>query len=196
MADSVRLLFFAGSIREGSINRKLAEAARNMAAERGHEAHIISLADYDMPIFNADLEKREGPPEAAFRLMELMKTFPGIFIAGPEYNASITPLLKNTIDWLSRAESRVQPPGSLFKTRAFGLGSASNGAYGGMRGLITLRQVLALSSLGAMVIPEQVAVGSASSAFDETGALVSERPRKILETVIDKLAFTAQRLYS
>lgn len=196
MADSVRLLFFAGSIREGSINRKLAEAARKMAAERGHQADIISLADYDMPIYNADLEKREGPPEAAFRLMELMKSYPGIFIASPEYNASVTPLLKNTIDWLSRAEGRVQPPGFLFKTRVFALGSASNGAYGGMRSLITLRQVLMISSIGAMVIPEQVAVGNAATAFDENGELVSERPRKILETVIDKLAFTAQRLYS
>lgn len=195
MADSVRLLFFAGSTREGSINRKLAEAARNMAAERGHDAHIISLADYDMPIYNGDLEKREGPPETAFRLMELLKTYPGIFIAGPEYNSSITPLLKNTIDWLSRAEGRVEPPGSLFKMRAFCIGGASNGAYGGMRSLITLRQVLTLG-VGAMVIPEQVAVSGASSAFDDNGVLVSERPRKMLERAIDRLVFTAQRLYS
>jgi NAD(P)H-dependent FMN reductase len=196
MADNVRLLFFAGSTREGSLNRKLAEAARSIAADRGHEAHIISLSDYDMPIYNGDLEKREGPPEAAFQLMELMKNYQGIFIASPEYNASVTPLLKNTIDWLSRAEGRVDPPGSLFKTRAFGIGSASNGVYGGMRSLITLRQVLTISSIGAIVIPEQVAVGGASTAFDENGALVSERPRKMLETAIDKLAFIAQRLYS
>jgi NAD(P)H-dependent FMN reductase len=155
MADNVRLLFFAGSTREGSLNRKLAEAARSIAADRGHEAHIISLSDYDMPIYNGDLEKRQGPPEAAFRLMELMKTYPGIFIASPEYNASMTPLLKNTIDWLSRAEGRVEPPGSLFKTRAFGIGSASNGVYGGMRSLITLRQVLTISSIGAWSFPNR-----------------------------------------
>ncbi len=195
MADGARLLFFAGSTREGSFNRSLAEAARNMAAERGHDAHLINLADYEMPIYNGDYEKRNGPPEAAFKLMELMKTFPGVFIASPEYNTSITPLLKNTIDWLSRAEGRVEPPGSLFRTRAFAIGGASNGVYGGMRGLFTLRQVLAVG-VGAMVIPEQVAVSGAASAFDDNGALISERPRKILETLIDKLAFTAQRLYS
>lgn len=195
MADSTRLLFFAGSTRNGSINRKLADAARNMAAERGHEAHIISLADYEMPIYNGDFEKANGPPEAAFKLMELMKTYPGIFIAAPEYNASVTPLLKNTIDWLSRAEGRTDPPGSLFRTRAFAIGGASNGVYGGMRDLLTLRQILAVG-VGATVLPEQVAVGNAASAFDEGGALASERPRKMLETLIDKLAFTAQRLYS
>jgi NAD(P)H-dependent FMN reductase len=195
MADGARLLFFAGSTRDGSINRKLAVAAHAMAAERGHDAHIISLADYQMPIYNGDYEKLEGPPEAAFRLMELMKTFPGIFIAAPEYNSSITPLLKNTIDWLSRAEGRVDPRGSLFKTRAFAIAGVSNGAYGGMRGLITLRQILMLG-VGAMVIPEQVAVGNAASAFDEDGALTAERPRKMLEATIDRLALTARRLYS
>lgn len=195
MADSTRLLFFAGSTRKGSINQKLTEAAKATAAERGHDAHIISLADYEMPIYNGDYEDENGPPEAAFKLMELMKTYSGIFIASPEYNSMITPLLKNTIDWLSRAEGRVTPPGSLFRTRAFAISGASNGAIGGARGLFTLRQLLAVG-VGANVIPEQVAVANAASAFDENGVLVSERPRKLLETLIDKLAFTAQRLYS
>lgn len=195
MADSVRLLFFAGSTRKGSINQKLAEAARTMAAERGHDAHIISLADYEMPIYNGDYEDENGPPETAFKLMELMKTYPGIFIAAPEYNSSITPLLKNTIDWLSRAEGRLTPPGSLFRTRAFAIGGASNGAFGGARGLFTLRQVLTVG-VSANVIPEQVVVANAASAFDDNGVLTSERPGKLLETLIDKLVFTAQRLYS
>lgn len=193
---STKLLCFAGSTRSGSFNRKLVRAAMLTAQKNGVEADLLELSDYPMPLYNGDLEKNEGPPENAVRLRAILRQYSGVFIASPEYNASVTPLLKNTIDWLSRAEGRVQPPGSLFKTRVFALGSASNGAYGGMRSLITLRQVLMISSIGAMVIPEQVAVGNAATAFDENGELVSERPRKILETVIDKLAFTTQRLYS
>ncbi len=195
MAKSIRLLFFSGSIREGSLNTRLARAAYLAAQARGLDATLLDLADYPMPLYNGDLEKSEGQPEAAFRLMEEMKAYQGIFIAGPEYNASITPLLKNTLDWLSRVEGTVKPAGSLFRARVFAIGAASNGVFGGMRSLITLRQVLGLG-LGAMVLPEQIALGSAATAFDENGGLVNERSRGLLDTIVVRLAETAGRLYA
>src|SRR5665648_411136 len=101
MTTPVRLLFFAGSSRTGSFNKKLARLGTMIAEANGIPSTFADLGDYPMPIYNADLEAAEGQPENAHKFKELMAAHSGIFIASPEYNASITPLLKNTLDWVS-----------------------------------------------------------------------------------------------
>lgn len=192
MTETPRLLFFAGSTRQDSYNRKLARNAHEAAQKHGFEAELLELADYPMPIYNADLQDREGPPENASKLRERIRACHGVFITSPEYNASVTPLLKNTLDWMSRVKEGDEPPLQLFKTRVFAIGAASPGGFGGMRSLITLRQILSLG-MGALVLPEQVVVANAASAFDENGQLTNERANSILEAAVERLGDAARR---
>ena len=104
-----RLLFFAGSTREGSYNRKLAALAHHIAEANGIEAVLVDLKDYPMPIYNGDLEAKEGPPERARAFKALLEEYQGVFIASPEYNSSVTPLLKNTLDWVTRVRAKARP---------------------------------------------------------------------------------------
>ena len=127
-------------------------------------------------------KSKSGPPENAIKLKQLMAVHQGVFIASPEYNASITPLLKNTIDWISRVRERSEPPLAVYKNRVFAIGGASDGAYGAMRSLMALRQVLELGC-GALVIPDQIAVMRASEAFDEMDNLKDERAANLLKRV-------------
>ena len=105
----MRLLFFAGSTREGSFNRKLAALGHHIAEANGIEAVLVDLKDYPMPIYNGDLEAKEGPPEGARAFKALLGEYHGVFIASPEYNSSITPLLKNTLDWVTRVKAKGMP---------------------------------------------------------------------------------------
>ena len=123
----------------------------------------------------------------------MMMAHQGVFIASPEYNASITPLLKNTIDWMSRVRERGEPPLAVFKNRVFALGGASDGAYGALRSLMALRQVLELGC-GALVIPEQITVIRASEAFDEMDNLKEERAAASLKRVAQRLADMAREM--
>ena len=110
---ALRLAFLAGSTRQASFNRKLARAAFDLAREQGTTAELIELADYPMPLYNGDLEASEGPPENARKLRGVLRAHQGIFIASPEYNASVTPLLKNTLDALDVKSVLGTPPGPL-----------------------------------------------------------------------------------
>ena len=193
MATPVRLLFFAGSSRTGSFNKQLARLGSMIAEANGIPSTFADLGDYPMPIYNADLEAAEGQPENAHKFKELMAAHSGIFIASPEYNASITPLLKNTIDWISRVRERGEPPLAVFKDRAFALGGASDSAYGAVRSLMALRQVLELGC-GALVIPEQVTVFRASEAFDEMDNLTEERTANALKRVLQRLIDSARAM--
>jgi|SRR5215467_2874672 len=181
-----KILVLAGSIRTGSFNGKLAAAAARELALAEADVTLISLADYPMPLFDGNLEADSGPPENACRLKRLICLQHGVFIASPEYNASITPLLKNTLDWVSRVRDGKEPPLAAYKNRAFALGAASNGTYGGMRSLMALRHVLELGC-GALVIPEQVAVREAGLAFDDRETLKDERTAALLKTVVNRL---------
>jgi NAD(P)H-dependent FMN reductase len=184
------ILVFAGSIRTASINEKLAVAAAGAIAEAGGDVNKISLAEYAMPIYNGDLEAKEGVPENGRKLAELFVASQGIFIAAPEYNGGITPLLKNTIDWVSRPKATEHRPGP-YKGRVFAIGGASNGGFGGYRGLLQLRHSLQ-NALGTLMVPEMVSVPAASEAFDETGKLTAERPAKLLKTVAERLVEMAE----
>jgi chromate reductase len=192
MPDAVRLLIFAGSAREASYNRKLAGCAHRAAMAMGIAADLIELSDFPMPLYNGDMEATDGPPENARRLMELMRAYQGIFIASPEYNASVTPLLKNTLDWVSRVRDPANRSFDVYRTRVFALGAASPGGFGGIRSLLAIRQVLAVG-LGALVLGDQIAVNNAASAFDESGALVNPTSQALLERVVTRLADAARR---
>lgn len=188
---SPRILVLAGSIRAGSFNARLAGTMARELAQLEVETSLISLVDFPMPLYDGDLEAKSGPPEAAVKLKRMMCLHHGVFIASPEYNASITPLLKNTIDWVSRVRDGKEAPLPAYRDRAFALGAASNGTYGGMRSLIALRHVLELGC-GALVIPEQIVVRGAATAFDETDHLKDEQLVRQLQTVARRLVDTAR----
>jgi NAD(P)H-dependent FMN reductase len=181
-----KILVFAGSIRTGSFNARLAAVATKEFALAGANVTRLSLLDYPMPLYDGDLEARSGPPEAAISLKRMMQNHQGIFIASPEYNASITPLLKNSLDWVSRVREGKEAPLAVYKDRAFAIGGASNGAYGAMRSLMALRQVLEIGC-GALVIPDQIAVARAADAFDEMDQFKDEGNSKRLKAVVQSL---------
>jgi chromate reductase, NAD(P)H dehydrogenase (quinone) len=185
------ILIFAGSIRSGSFNARLATLAAKELALLDVEVTHVSLVDYPMPLYDGDLEAKSGPPENAVKLKHQMGLAHGVFIASPEYNASITPLLKNTLDWVSRVREAGEPPLSAYRNRVFALGAASNGTLGGYRSLIALRQVLELGC-GALVLPEQIAVREAASGFDESGNLRDERAAALLRRVLTRLIEAAR----
>src|SRR3954451_11731128 len=186
-----KILVFAGSTRTGSHNARLAAIAAKELALSGAEVTHISLEDYPLPIYNGDDEAQSGVPAQALNLKQMMMLHHGVFIGSPEYNASIAPLLKNTIDWISRVRQRGEPPLAAFKDRAFALGGASDGVFGALRSLMALRQVLELGC-GALVLPEQITVFRASEAFDEMDNLKEERAAASLKRVTAQLAEAAR----
>jgi chromate reductase len=188
----MRLLFFAGSARAGSHNKMLAGLARRIAEANGIEAVFVDLADYEMPIYHGDLEAADGVPERAAAFKALLEEYDGVFIASPEYNASVPALLKNTLDWVSRVRGNGLSGGEVFKTRVFAISGASPGYYGAMRCLLTLRQILAVG-LGATVIPQQLALPRAMQAFEEDGSLKDEMQQRLLTNVVEALAVAAKR---
>jgi chromate reductase len=163
-----RILIFAGSIRNGSLHRRLAmeTAARLTAA--GADATFADLRDYPMPLYDGDLEAGEGLPPAAKDFKDLVRGHEAIVIASPEYNGSFTALLKNAIDWISRPEPG-EPPLAVFRGKLAAIMSASPGPGGGGRGLRHLRELLEM--IGVTVIPEQLAIARGSQAFDSQGRL-------------------------
>jgi len=162
-----KILVIPGSLHAGSHNTRLAALAAKELALAEAEVTRISLADYPLPLFDAEMTAELGPPQNAVQLQRMLQAHHGVFITSPEYSASVTPLLKNTIDWLSRARARGEPTYAAFKDRIFAIGAASSGAGGGLRSLMALRQILELGC-GALVIPEQISVANAVDAFDET----------------------------
>ena len=194
MTTTAKLLFFAGSARAASHNKRLAQLGAKIADANGIRATFVDLGDYPMPIYHGELESSEGPPENAKKLKAVMEAHTGVFIASPEYNASISPLLKNTLDWISRVRTEGEAPLEVFKTRVFALGSASPGGMGGLRSLVTLRHVLELG-LGALVLPDQFAVPRAHDAFGEDGHLTNKEAQERFKPLIQKLARAAHVLH-
>src|SRR5262245_26866986 len=186
-----KVLVFAGSLRSGSYNVRLAALAARELARAEADVTLISLLDFPMPLYDGNAEAASGSPENAVKLKRLMCVHQGVFIASPEYNASLTPLLKNTLDWVSRVREPREPPLAAYKNRVFAIGAASNGTYGGMRSLMALRHVLELGC-GALVIPEQVAVREAANAFDENDGLKDERTAGLLKAVVNRLVDMAR----
>jgi NAD(P)H-dependent FMN reductase len=186
-----KILVIPGSLRSASHNVRLAALAAKELLVAGAEVTRISLGDYLLPIYDAELAAGSGLPVNASKLKELLAANRGVFIASPEYNASFTPLLKNAIDWISVVRERGEPQLAVFQNRVFALGAASPGRSGGMQSLIALRQVLAVGCR-ALVVPEQVTVPNAADAFDERDELRDERAAAQLKLVVRKLVDYAQ----
>jgi NAD(P)H-dependent FMN reductase len=188
----VRLLCFAGSTRAGSYNKKLARLAQRIASANGVEGVFVDLADYPMPLYNGDLEAEEGPPQKAKEFKALLGEYQGVFIASPEYNSSVTPLLKNTLDWVTRVRAKGESGLEVYRSRVFAISGASPGYYGAMRSLLHLRQILEVG-IGAHVIPQQLALPRANDAFEEDGSLKDRGHQDMLKNVVEKLAIEAKR---
>ncbi|WP_334162520.1 NADPH-dependent FMN reductase [Phenylobacterium sp.] len=187
----VKLLAFAGSTREGSLNQRLLDVAAEMARAEGAEVTSIRLRDFDLPLYDGDLEASAFPP-AADELRRLFIEHDGFLIASPEYNGSVSGALKNAIDWVSRprpGESLVALP--AFRGKVAGIMSASIGPFGGLRGLLALRQIL--GTIQTLVATEQVLVPLAEKAFD--GAeLIEPLPKQLLPLMVKRVIFLAERL--
>ena len=145
----------------------------------------ISLIDYPLPIMDEDLENEKGIPENAYRLGRLIAAHDGLLICSPEYNASIPPLLKNTLDWVSRISKDNGKPLKPYQGKVAALCSSSDGAFAGIRGLVHLRAVA--MNVGMTVITEQCSVPLASEAFDEQGNLKAPRSQAALSKVCQSL---------
>jgi NAD(P)H-dependent FMN reductase len=186
-----KILVFAGSAREGSFNKKLARIAAAAAREAGAEVTFLDLRDHSLPLFDQDLEAREGEPAHATALKRLMKEHHGWIVATPEHNTTITALLKNTLDWASRRREGEKVM-ECFADKPVALLSASPGPYGGLRSLLALRQLLA--NMRMLVLPDTVSVSRADQAFDADGNLVDPKHREAVETVARKLVAVTARL--
>ena len=181
-----KILVIPGSLRTGSHNVKLAALAAKELALAGAEVTRISLQDYALPLFDADLVAASGPPASAVKLKQALMAHHGVFITSPEYSASVTPIIKNTIDWISRVRERGEPAYAAFKGRVFAIGSATAGGDGGLRSMMALRQILELGC-GALVIPEQVGVPRAEQAFDDMDTLRDEALAATLKAAVQRL---------
>ena len=186
-----KILVLPGSVRSGSHNVRLAALATKELTLLDADVTRISLQDYPLPLYDADLDARAGQPEHAVKLKHMIAAHHGVFIASPEYSASVTPLLKNAIDWVSRVREKGDPTYAAFKGRVFAVASASPEAAGGLRSLMALRQILELGC-GAVVIPEQVAIPDAERAFDDMDNLVEARLMNLLRAELARLVDMAR----
>ncbi|ALM53135.1 NADPH-dependent FMN reductase [Halomonas huangheensis] len=190
MSHTPRILVFAGSAREASFNKRLAQLMASRIGALGGEANFIDLRDYPMPLYDGDSEEAVGLPENARHLKRLFMEHEGLAIASPEYNGFITPLLKNTIDWVSRPDGDTN--GLLpYQNKVAVICGASPGGLGGLRALPLLRQLL--SNIGVTVLPDQLAVGGAGKAFDDQGLLADAGQAKTLDGICQRLIDTLER---
>ena len=196
MSTPPKLLIFAGSTRQNSFNRKLANVAAGLARAAGAEVTHLELADFDIPMYNADLEAR-GTPADVMKLKQIMFDHPAWIICSPEYNGSYTAVLKNTLDWASspvKADPAWQDGFKAFTGKVVGLLSASPGGLGGLRSQSHL--VPLLLNLQCWVAPKAFALARASDAFSPDGALLNEANLHNVQGVIDQVLFAANRLAS
>ncbi len=187
MMVAPKILVIPGSLRIGSYNGRLAALAAKELALADADVTRISLEDYPLPLFDAEMTAEAATPHDAVQLRRMMEAHQGVFMTSPEFSASVTPLIKNTIDWLSRPRVRGESAYEIFKDRVFAIGAASAGADGGVRSLMALRQILELGC-GALVIPEQISVANAGDAFDEMGDLKDPNLAASLKALARRLA--------
>ncbi len=166
-----KILAFSGSSRKGSFNQQLVRIAARGAQVLGSEVTIINLGNYPMPIFCQDYENEHGMPAKAAEFKQLLLENDGFLIASPEYNSSFSALLKNALDWASRATTPDEIPLSAFQGKFATLMAASPGNLGGLRGLVSLRMLL--GNMGVTLAPSQIAIAKAYAAFEQ-GKLVDE----------------------
>jgi chromate reductase, NAD(P)H dehydrogenase (quinone) len=173
-----RILAFAGSTRPESFNKKLVPIAAKGARDAGADVTLIDPKDFPLPLFDQDLETEHGMPENGKKLKTLFIAHDGLLIASPEYNSSITGVLKNAIDWVSRPAPG-EPSLVAFRGKVATLMSASQGALGGLRALVHVRSIL--GNIGVIVLPEQIAVPKAQEAFTPDGSLKDPKQQAAIE---------------
>ncbi len=186
MPTAPRILAFSGSARKESLNKKLLAVVVDATRAAGGEVTLIDLNDLPMPLYHGDLEDASGMPANAQKMVDLITQHQGLLIASPEYNSQMTPLLKNTIDWVTRADE------NPLTGKVAAIVSASPGMFGGVRSMTLARQLLV--HLGCHIVPVQCILPHADKAFDEKGALKEERVMKTVKAVAAELVRVTQRL--
>ena len=187
-----KILVIPGSLRTNSHNAKLAAVAAFEFARAGVDVTRISLADFPLPIYDGDLQAKSGVPKHAVNLKRMIGTHHGVLLVSPEYNASVPPLLKNAIDWLSRVQDPHEARGEVFRNRAFALAGASQSRLGAARALQALR--LILTSCHANVIASQVTLAFADQAYDDMDRLKKETDIAALKELVAQLIDISQRM--
>ena len=186
-----RILAFAGSTRTQSWNKILVRNAAQIATEQGAEVMLIDLRDFPMPLYDGDLEQRDGIPEKALELRTIMCAHHGILLSCPEYNSAISAVLKNTIDWVSRPVEG-EPSLAAFSGKTAALLATSPGALGGMRGLVSVRTIL--GNLGMIVVPKQFSLPKSGAAFDDLDELIDQSVKERLAGVTGQLVSISKNL--
>lgn len=186
MAYTPKILAFAGSLREGSYNKKLVNIAIRGAKEAGAQVTVIDLKDYPLPIYDQDIEDKQGIPENAIKLKELMFQHDGFLLSCPEYNSSVSAALKNVIDWTSRKAKSEEVYLSCFIDKVVMLMSASPGNLGGLRCLVHVRSIF--SNINSIVLPQQKSISQADQAFDSDGNLKDPKQQREVMELGKKLA--------
>jgi chromate reductase, NAD(P)H dehydrogenase (quinone) len=189
---ALKILVIPGSIRTGSHNARLAAQAAYEFAQAGADVTRLSLSDFSLPIYDGDLQARSGVPKNAINLKRMMAAHHGILLVTPEYNSSVPPLLKNTIDWVSRVQDLHEARAQVFRERPFAIAAASEGRLGGTRALAALR--LILSALQATVIPNQLALSFADQAYDDMDRLKNPADSEMLKALVRQLIDVSQRM--
>ncbi len=190
--SALKILVIPGSLRTGSLNAKLAAVAAHEFAASGAEVTCISLGDFPLPIYDGDLQTKSGVPKHAVNLKRMMGAHHGVLIVTPEYNSSVPPLVKNTIDWVTRVQDAHETRGQVFRERAFAIAAASESRLGGARSLAALR--LILSACHATVIPNQLALSFASEAYNDMDRLKHPADIEALKALVQQLIDVSQRL--
>jgi chromate reductase, NAD(P)H dehydrogenase (quinone) len=190
--SALKILVIPGSLRSGSLNARLAAAAAYQFAQMGADVTRISLGDFPLPIYDGDLQTKSGVPKNAINLKRMIGAHHGVLIVTPEYNSSVPPLVKNTIDWVSRVQDAHETRGQVFRQRAFAIAAASEGRLGGTRCLAALR--LILSACHAMVIPNQLALSFADQAYDDMDRLKQAADIEALNALVRQLIDVSQHM--
>lgn len=185
-----KILVFAGSTRDGAISRHVADNGARVLAQSGALVTRIDLADYPLPLMDEDLEAEKGIPANAVKLARLIAAHDGVLVATPEYNASLPPLLKNVIDWVSRVTSDAGKPIKPYAGKPFALCSSSNGPFAGIRAINHLRAVLV--HVGCDVVSPQCSVARGQEAFDGEGEFHDPRSRQVMAQVCEALVERAR----
>lgn len=188
MPDAPRFLAFSGSARRESLNKKLLANVVEAVRAAGGEVTVVDFRELPLPLYDGDLEDASGLPENAKKLVELITQHDGLIIASPEYNSMMTPLLKNALDWCTRADE------NPLTGKTVAVVSASPGMLGGIRSMTLVRQLLI--HLGCHVVPVQCILPQADKAFDAAGKLISPRAQETVTKVASALLVATRKLRS
>jgi chromate reductase len=190
--SALKILVIPGSLRTGSLNARLAAAAAYEFVQADAEVTRISLGDFPLPIYDGDLQTKSGVPKNAINLKRMIGAHHGVLIVTPEYNSSVPPLIKNTIDWVTRVQDASEARGQVFRETPFAIAAASGGRLGGTRALAALR--LILSACHATVIPNQLALSFADQAYDDMDRLKHPADIQALSALVRQLIDVSQRM--